>query len=389
MIFDFYMPTKLLIGAGCCANLHKEKLPGKKALIVTSSGSSPKKSGALDAVTSQLEKAGVSYVIFNKILSNPIKQHVMEGAQIAKSENCDFIVGLGGGSSIDSAKAIAIMAANEGDYWDYVCGGSAKGNPIPNKAFPIVAVTTTAGTGTDADRWTVITNEATNEKIGFGTLDTFPCLSVVDANFMTSVPPILTAYQGFDTLFHCTEGFLANIANPLSDIYTLKAIEIVGKYLPKAVKNGEDIDAREKIAFANTLGGFAQTASTCISKHAIAHGIGALFPNIQHGAALVMICEEYYKHLIEIHACDDRFIKMAKALGKKDAASPMDFVDILHKLIEDCGVANLKMSDFGIKQEDLPVIAENAIYTMGGLFECDPVKLTKSECIAILQKSYK
>ena len=122
--FSYYIPTRLFFGKGELGRIATEKLPGKKALIVTSSGTSMKKYGYLDRLTALLKENKTDYVIFNKILPNPIKSHVMEGAALAKSEGCDFVIGLGGGSSIDASKAIAVMATNEGDYWDYISGGS-------------------------------------------------------------------------------------------------------------------------------------------------------------------------------------------------------------------------------------------------------------------------
>jgi alcohol dehydrogenase len=172
--FNYYMPTKIIFGPGRLKELAELELPGKKALIVIGSGNSMRRLGYLDRVIGYLKDNNVEAVVFDKILPNPISEHVMEGAKVAKENNCDFVVGLGGGSSIDSAKSIAIMAKNPGDYWDYVIGGSGKGRPLQNGALPIVAITTTAGTGTEADPWTVITKSDTNEKIGFGCDDTFP-----------------------------------------------------------------------------------------------------------------------------------------------------------------------------------------------------------------------
>lgn len=255
MNFNFYMPSRVIFGKGSLNNLHKQKLPGKKALIVTG-GTSIKKFGYLKRLEEQLDKANISHVLFDKILPNPIKEHVMEAANIVKKEKCDFIIGIGGGSSIDSSKSIAIMSTNDGDYWDYIFGGTGKGKAIPNDPLPVVAITTTAGTGTEADPWTVITNG--KEKIGFGYDKTYPFLSIVDPELMKTVPSKLTAYQGFDALFHSTEGYINKIANEMSDLFALKSIELIGKSLAKAVANGEDEEARENVAMANTLSGYSR-----------------------------------------------------------------------------------------------------------------------------------
>lgn len=389
MYFNYYIPTRILFGAGQLGHLHEQKMPGKKALIVISSGKSTRANGYLDRTERELELAGVEYVVFDKILPNPIKTHVEEGAALAKAEGCDFLVGLGGGSSIDSAKAIAVMATNPGDYWDYISGGSGKALPLVNDPLPVVAITTTAGTGTEADPWTVTTKEETNEKIGFGCDRLYPVLSVVDPELMTTVPPMLTAYQGFDALFHSTEGYINNTAYSLSDIYSLKAIELIGESLAAAVKSGNDIDARAKVALGNTLSGFVESTSGCTSEHSIEHAMSAHFPNLTHGAGLIMISLAYYTHFAETHACDERLVTMAKALGKKDASEPMDFVTALHELQTACGVDDLKMSEWGIKETDLDKIADTAFDTMGKLFKVDPAPISRDDVMNILRKSYK
>ncbi|MDR3259916.1 MAG: iron-containing alcohol dehydrogenase [Fusobacteriaceae bacterium] len=389
MKFKYFIPTKILFGRGQLGNLHKEQLPGKKALIVMSSGKSAKTNGYLEKLTKELELSNVEYLLYDKILPNPIKTHVDEGGKLAKEKKCDFVIGLGGGSSIDAAKAIAIMATNDGDYWDYVNGGSGKGKPVPNDPLPIVAITTTAGTGTESDPWTVTTKLDTNEKIGYGYEKTFPVLSIVDPELMITVPPHLTAYQGFDALFHSTEGYINKNAYIVSDIYALKAIELIGSSLITAVNDGKNIDARENVALANTLSGMVETTSGCISEHSLEHALSAFHPELPHGAGLIMISREYYTYFAKIGACDAKFIDMAKALGKKDATKPMDFVDLLVDLQKACHVDNLKMSDYGIKKENLKKYLANARETMGRLFQVDPAPLGEEDALKILENSYK
>ena len=168
MKFGLNIPTRLVFGAGELKNIHTLELPGKRALVVITAGTAMKQNGYLDALLAGLERASVSAVIFDKVMPNPIKQHVMEGSELCLEEQCDFVIGLGGGSSIDTAKAIAITAAMGGDFWEYVNGGTGGGKPV-TKALPIVAIPSTSGTGTEIDLWGVITNEQTHEKMGFGT----------------------------------------------------------------------------------------------------------------------------------------------------------------------------------------------------------------------------
>lgn len=392
MDFNYFIPTRILFGAGSLNKLGKVALPGKKALIVISAGKSMRQNGYLDRVTGLLDKQNVAYVIFDKILPNPVKSHVMEAAELAKKESCDFVIGLGGGSSIDSAKSIAVMARNPGDYWDYIGSGSGKGKPVTNGALPVVAITTTAGTGTEADPWTVITKEDTHEKIGFGNDHTFPVLSIVDPELMLTVPPDLTAYQGFDALFHSVEGYIATVADPVSDALALKSIELIAKFLPAAVKDGKNMEARTQVALANTLAGMVESLSSCTSEHSMEHALSAYHPKIAHGAGLIMLSEAYHSFFME--KSPERYAEMAQAMGEnlhglseKEKAGA--FVKALVKLQKACGVDTLKMSAYGVSTEEIPALAENAWHAMGGLFKVDPYMLSMDETKIIIMNAYK
>jgi len=389
MAFTHFVPTKILFGRGQIKKLHEQNLPGKKALIVISCGTSTRKYGYLDTVVSELTQAGKEHVVFDQIQANPTKTNVMDGAACARENECDFIIGLGGGSCLDASKAIAIMATNEGDYWDYIHGGTGKGSPVKNAPLPMVAITTTAGTGTEADPWAVVTNEVTNEKIGFGMESTFPVLSVVDPEMMTTVPPAFTAYQGFDALFHSVEGYISKAANAMSDMFALEAIRNVAANLEQAIKDGTDIHAREKVALGNTLSGFVESIGGVTSQHSLEHALSAAHPKLPHGAGLIMISRAFFTHFAKSGCCDERMITMAKAMGKTEASAAMDFVDALVELQQACGVAELKMSDYGMKQEDLAQYARDARATMGKLFECDPIPLSDEDSTAIFEASFR
>lgn len=392
MVFNYSIPTKILFGPGRLNDLATEELPGKKALITITAGGSMRKYGVLDRVIDLLRANGVESVVFDKILPNPIKLHVMEGAALAKEEGCDFVIGLGGGSAIDSAKSIAVMVKNPGDYWDYISGGSGKGLPVKNGALPVVAITTTAGTGTEADPWTVITKEDCAEKIGFGIPETFPTLSIVDPELMVTVPPHLTAYQGFDAFFHSAEGFIANRATIISELYSLKSIELLTKYLPIAVKDGNNIEARSMVALANTLAGMVESTSSCTSEHSMEHALSGIKPELPHGAGLIMLSEAYFTFFTG--KVPDRMITMARTMGEDvdslpEPEKPFAFVKALKKLQSACGVDNIKMSDYGIKKGEIPMLAKHARNIMGGLFAADPYKLSLEETIEIMEKAYR
>lgn len=285
-------------------NLHKQDMPGRKALLVISNGRSIRTNGYLDRVEEQLSLRAVESVLFDRVESNPLVSTVMEGGLSARENGCDMVVALGGGSVIDAAKAIAVTATNEGDYWDYVSGGMGKAQSLKQKPLPVVTIPTTAGTGSETDAACVVTNDKTHEKTGFGHPSLYPVLAVIDPELMLTVPPTFTAYQGFDALFHSIEGYVSNRANPMSDLYALEAIGNVSRYLPEADK-------------------------------------------------------------------------------------PEDFIAALEALKEKCGVADLKMSDYGISRDEASKFALNAKDTMGRLFTLDRITLSDADCQKIYKESYK
>ena len=388
MKFNMYMPTRIVFGSGRLNELHKQKMPGKKALIIISSGKSVLNNGALARVEAELQKAGVTFSLFNQIDANPTESSIMAGAKSARDNGCDFVVALGGGSVLDASKVIAMMAANEGDLWDYVQAGSGKRQSIKSDPLPVICITTTAGTGSEVDPWGVVTNEETNEKIGVDST-MYPVIAIVDPELMVTVPPKYTAFQGFDALLQVIETYIAKFANPMSDMYSLTAIENAGQFLVRAVKDGNDLEARERMAFANTLSGVAMTISSTTAEHSLEHAMSAYHPSLPHGAGLIMISKAFFEFFIEKHACDDRFVRIAQALGMKNASKPEDFITVLTNLQQECGVADLKMSDYGITPDEFDTLAKNARETMGSLFEANPCEMTQEDCVAVLRKSYR
>ena len=382
--FQFFMPTKVLFGAGQLNNLHNEKLPGKKALIVTSNGTSVKKFGYLKRLEDELDAAGVAHILFDEIRPNPTSVNVMDGAKKIRETGCDFVVALGGGSVMDCAKCIALMATNDGDIWDYsfsVDGGKKR---FEKSALPLVAITTSAGTGSEVDPFSVISNDTTQEKTGF--LSVFPVLSIVDSDLMMSVPPRLTAYQGMDAFFHAAESVINTKEHTMGEMFALKAIELIAKYLPVAYKDGSNKEARAYMALANSLAGYYML---CTSQHTMEHALGGYHENLAHGAGLIMLSHAYFDFFAERKAAEVPMIKMAKAMGVENATSGKDFIAALDKLIADVGCADLKMSDFGITRDELKKLPKRVHEVMGGDINADPVKLSDEDYLAIFEAAYK
>ncbi len=388
MSFDMYCPTKIMFGPGQLKNLHTQKMPGKKALIVISQGKTAYVSGGLGLLKKELELACVDYVIYDGIKPNPAIPNVDAGVEFAKEHEVDFVIAMGGGSVMDAGKAISFMLKQDRDYWTLV------EHPELSKIewLPVITIATDAGTGSEADPYFVITNEDVNVKRGFPIakqMGSFPVIAVVDPELMRSVPADYTAYQGFDAMFHSIEGYISNKANLMSDMYTLTCVEAVYHNLETAVKDPDNIAAREMIAFGNNLSSIVMYVGSTTSHHSLEHALSAYHFELPHGAGLLMLCRAYFTHLIKNHACDERFIKLAQIMGKPDANDPMDFITQLEKLMLVCNVDNLKMSDYGITPDEFPKFVKNAKDTMYALFNSDRIKLSDDECIAIYEASYR
>ncbi|MGE5893572.1 MAG: iron-containing alcohol dehydrogenase [bacterium] len=392
MHFSYFMPTRIIFGPGSLKELATTPyLPGRRALIVIGASGVMRKKGYLKKVLGLLKQNGVGAVVYDKIQPNPVSDHVDEGATIARENHCTFILGLGGGSTIDSAKSIGVMVENPGKYWDYIEGGSGGGKEPVNGSTPVVAIPTTAGTGTEADPWTVITKSGAPEKIGWGKECTFPVVSIVDPELMLSVPRDVTAHTGMDALFHAVEAYLATCNQPASDHLALEAVQLITKYLPVAVQNGRNIEARTKLAWASTEAGICESLSGCISHHSIEHAVSAYYPDIAHGAGLTMLSVSYFTHLAR--KAPGRFEDLAAAMGERvdhlpKKERPAAFIRALKKLIKKIGLKDESLSKHGVKREDLRLIATNSFYTMGGLYKVTPAKLSVNDVVSILEGAY-
>ena len=384
--FQFFMPTKVLFGAGQLGNLHLEQMPGKKALIVTSNGSSTKKYGYLEAVERELDLAGVGHVLFDEVRPNPTNHNVMDGAAKARENGCDFVVALGGGSVMDCAKCIGLMMVNEGDLWDYAFSQKGGKREFVKPMAPLVAITTSAGTGSEVDMFSVISNDEMEEKTGVFDGSMFPTISVVDSDLMMSVPQKFTAYQGMDAFFHAAESVINTKEHPMGEMFALKAIELIAENLPKAYADGSDREARSNMALANSLAGYYML---CTSEHTMEHVMGSYHDTLAHGAGLIMISHAYFDFFAERKAAEEPMMKMARAMGVENPKSGKDFIAALDRLIAAVGCADLKMSDHGITREEIKKWPQHIHEVLGGDITADPLPLSDDDYLSIYEASYK
>lgn len=286
---------------------------------------------------------------------------------------------------MDCAKCIALMMTKEGDIWDYSPSAEGGKKTPACAAAPIVAITTSAGTGSEVDMAAVITNDDTQEKTGIFFPSMFPTLSVVDSDLMMSVPPKFTAYQGMDAFFHAAESVINTKEHPMGEMFALKAIELVAENLPAAYRNGDDREARSNMALANLLAGYYML---CTSEHTMEHVMGSYHDDLVHGAGLIMISHAYFDFFAERRAAEESMMKMARAMGVADPASGKDFIDALDRLIAEVGCADLRMSDAGITRDELKKYPKRVHEVLGGDLTADPLPLSDADYLAIYEASY-
>jgi alcohol dehydrogenase class IV len=383
--FTYYIPVKLVFGEGKLASAGEEaRILGKKALIVTT-GAYFKETGLVDRLAAILRDAGVQSLHFSDVSPNPLNTEIDAGARLARDAGCDLMIGLGGGSAIDCAKGIAIAVGHGRPIWDFCMGPDQAA--ITAKTLPILAITTTAGTGSEGTQWSVITNKASKEKPGIGSDHSFAKVAIVDPELMASMPPRITASTGFDALAHSIEAYTSTLSNAVTDMYCEKAIRLIGRYLRRAVKDGNDREARNGMALANTLAGFSIAVAIVTVCHGLAHSVGGV-ANTTHGESLAAMTPQTMR--FSMRGNPDKFRNIGMFLRdevvncRQDALE--DSVLEVERLIRDIGLAN-GLARQGVKESDIEVIAANVVRYMGGSIEIDPMNPTKDDLVEILRKS--
>ena len=316
------------------------------------------KFGVASQVTSVLEKAEIPYYVFSDVKQNPTVEQVKDGCNQFKASGSDVIVAIGGGSSIDTAKAIGIISNNP-EFGDVV---SLEGvADTKNKSIPIIALPTTAGTAAEVTINYVITDEVNVKKMVCVDPNCIPVLSIVDAELMLSMPKGLTAATGMDALTHAIEGFITKGAWEMSDMFELKAIELITKYLPLAVENPSDVEARDGMALAQYIAGMGFSNVGLGLVHGMAHPLGAYY-DIPHGVANALLLPIIMN--FNASSCVDKYGEIAKAMGlKTDGKSKIEIaqsaVDAVKALAIKVGIPQ-KLSDLKVKSEDLEKLANSA-----------------------------
>ncbi|MEN2425140.1 L-threonine dehydrogenase [Chromobacterium vaccinii] len=353
----FFIPSLNLMGAGCLQQA-VDAMRGhgfRRALIVTDQGLV--KAGLAGKVVKMLGDADIEPVVFDGVHPNPSCANVNAGLALLREKQCDVVVSLGGGSPHDCAKGIALVAVNGGKIQDYE-GVDKSAKP----QLPLVAINTTAGTASEMTRFCIITDESRHIKMAIVDKHTTPILSVNDPETMAGMPAALTAATGMDALTHAVEAYVSTIATPITDACALKAVELIAGFLRRAVKDGQDMEAREQMAYAQFLAGMAFNNASLGYVHAMAHQLGGFY-DLPHGVCNAVLLP--HVQVFNAAVAGERLGDVAIALGESVRSSEAAIAAI-KRLAADVGIP-AGLAALGVKEADIPTLADNALKDACGL----------------------
>ncbi|WP_206808506.1 iron-containing alcohol dehydrogenase [Paradesulfitobacterium ferrireducens] len=356
-VFGYFMPTVNLMGIGASKEITNQvkNLGGTKVLIVTDKGLVS--AGIADQISKLAAGAGAQVFLFDKVQPNPTDKNVEDGLKAYQENSCDMIISLGGGSSHDCGKGIGIVAANGGNIRDYE-GIDKSTKPMP----PFIAVNTTAGTASEMTRFCIITDTARHVKMAIVDWRVTPNVAINDPVLMAGMPPALTAATGMDALTHAVEAYVSTIATPVTDSAALMAIELISDNLRNAVANGQNMEARNNMAYAEFLAGMAFNNASLGYVHAMAHQLGGFY-DLPHGVCNAILLPHVESY--NIISNPQRFADIARVMGEdlqglsvREAADVA--IDAIQNLAMDVGIPS-GLRELGVKEEDFEVMAQNAM----------------------------
>ena len=381
MSYKFFMPAISLMGADCLKDAGDQvgELGFKKALIVTDKVLG--QIGIVKKVTDVLDNKNIEYAIYDETKPNPTVKNVNDGLALLKEKECDFVISLGGGSAHDCAKGIALLATNGGEIKDYEGVDKSK-----KPQLPMVGINTTAGTGSEMTLFAIITDEERHIKMALVDKHLTPIIAVNDPMLMLAMPKSLTAATGMDALTHAIEAYVSTSATPITDACAEKAIELISNYLVNAVENGQDVEARDMMAYAEYLAGMAFNNASLGYVHAMAHQLGGFY-NLPHGvcnAILLPHVQEYNKA-----TSASRLAKIAKIMGGNiegltDEQGADLCIDMIKSLSQTIGIPE-GLGVLGVKESDFETLATNALNDACSL--TNPRKGNLEEVKAIFRKA--
>lgn len=377
--FDFLLPTKIRYGMGIVKALGEELrlLKAKKVMIITDKGLV--NAGMVNKITDIIKEEGISFMIYDEIEANPKDYNVELAAEKAREESIDTIIAFGGGSPIDAAKAVIVLAKQGGKVRDYQGKGKIK-----DDCLPLITIPTTAGTGSEVTFSSVITDTKEKFKFTIKSIAIAAKVAIIDPELTLTVPPIITAATGIDALTHAIEGYTANCTEPIAEAVGLYAVEYITKNIVEAVKNGENIEARDKMMMGSLLAGLSFSHADVASVHCMAEALGSIYdaPHGMCNAILLPYVMEY-----SLPAAEFKYARVARAMGieeKDDFAAAVKGIDYIKKLSKEIGLPGIK--SLNINTEDFVLLAEMAV--KNGSNESNPREISKDDYIMLFNKAY-
>jgi alcohol dehydrogenase len=380
--FNFLpVPTDIYFGCGVLRDLPERirSVGGARPFLVTDPGVCA--AGILDEVGSVLKKADMEFTLCDRVKPDSGSSLIDETASELRRSGSDVVVGIGGGSSLDTAKAVAALATNPGSARDYV--GLHK---VRNRPMPAIAIPTTAGTGSEVTLWSVFTDETRSVKVAIGGVMLYPAVALCDPDLTLGLPPLLTAATGMDALAHAIECYTNNACQPISAALAIRAIELIGRHLRSAVLNGRNRESRYGIMLAATMAGIAMNPTRLGLAHALAMPLGSWDLRIPHGIVLAVTLPAVmeFNHLAE----PDRFAEVARALGESvDSLSRLDAaaraVDAVRSLARDIGIPR-GLGEYGLREDHVRPVVDEAMKS--GNVPVNPRRACAEDLAAILRR---
>ena len=377
--FSYHIPTQIEFGNGAIARLPEfvKALGGSRVLVVGDPG--VQRVGLIDRVQAILTGASIFNAVYADVESDPATRSVDEGTVHGKANGCDLVVGIGGGSALDTAKAIGLMLVNDGNIKDYVGIGK-----VPRAGAPVIAVPTTAGTGSELTIWSVLSDKVAKAKISVGSALNCPAIALLDPELTLSLPPQITAATGMDALTHALESYVNTATQPISEAMSDQAMTLIARSLRKAVADGSDVEARGDMLLASTIAAMAFNSTRLGLVHAFAMPLGAKF-GIPHGLVNAIMLPEVMR--FNPLANPRKFARIAEIFGEKTAGLSVEeaaalSVSAIEKLKLDVGIT-AKLSNFGVTEGRFDEIVDEAM--LSGNVPVNPRQPTKDDMKALLR----
>lgn len=381
--FSFTGAQKIVFGCAVFERLadHVKELGGRKPLVVLDRNLS--KSGFRGRAMEVLARGSLKAVVFDRVEPEPLLELADEGVEAARRGKCDIVVGIGGGSAMDVAKAVAVLLPNRGKAQDYL--GL---NKVPGAGLPTIMVPTTAGTGSEVTFTAVFLRKNLNRKEGMNSPYLYPSLALLDPMLTLSLPPQPTAATGVDALCHAIESFTSVNASPMSEMVSLEAIRLIAENLRTCVHNGKDLAARGRMLLGSLYAGLGLANAGVGAAHSLSYPLGGRY-GIPHGVANTLMLPRVMD--FNVPSAQEKFVLVAEAMGESTEGLPLReaaylAVDAVESIIEDCGIFTT-LRELGVAEEDFPELARIALTVVRPL-ENNPRKVTFEDAVEMYRAAY-